>query len=337
MTRTLGVLGCGRMGERIILAARELGIDVVALYDRSADAWALKNDPSLATVFTDDVEAFWAKSPQAVAIATHGPSHIPLLLDGIERGVRRFLVEKPLGVSVDEARRAMAVADAANARVIVNHGRRYCDVYDQLSALDGSEETGRLASAVLTLGAAGLGCMGTHFFDLFNRVFGPPVSLFATVTQPTVTNPRGVEFDDPGGTALVTYAGGRRVLIDMGDDVGVPGRMEFVYERGRVVIDDELSPWRVLSRAEADRSAPVTRYGLPLQARTMDDFTPCGIMYATSRAIEDVFAEGPSPSGMPVGAAALEVFAAIRWSAATGAPVSWPLSPAATAATYPIS
>ncbi len=337
MTRTLGVLGCGRMGERLIQAAKALGIEVTALYDRSADAWALSNDPSLRSVFTSDLDAFWSRAPEAVAIATHGPSHIPLLLEGVERGVRRFIVEKPLGTSVDEARHAMTVVDAAGARVVVNHGRRYCDVYDQLLALDGSEEMGRLASAVLTLGAAGLGCMGTHFFDLFNRVMGPPQSVYATVTTPAVVNPRGAEFDDPGGTALVTYTGGRRALIDMGDDVGIPGRMEFVYERGRVVIDDELSPWRVLSRAEVDRAAPVTRYGLPLQARMLDDFTPCGIMYATSRGIEDAYADGPSPSGMPVGIAALEVFAAIRWSAATGAPVSWPLPPEATAAVYPIS
>lgn len=337
MSRTLGVLGCGRMGERIIQAAKALGIKVVALYDRSADAWALNNDPSLRDVFTGELEAFWAREPQTVAIATHGPSHIPLLLEGLNRGVRRFIVEKPLGVSVDEAREAKLAAEAVGARVVVNHGRRYCDVYDQLVALDGSEEMGPLASAVLTLGAAGLGCMGTHFFDLFNRVLGAPVSVYATTTTPTVSNPRGAEFDDPGGTALITYANGRRGLIDMGDDVGVPGRMEFVYQRGRVVIDDELSPWRVMSRAEADREAPVTRYGLPLQTREIQDFQPCGIMFATSGAIEDAFADGPSPSGIEVGIDALEVFAAIRWSAATGAAVNWPLPAPATAAAYPIS
>jgi predicted dehydrogenase len=337
LTQTIGVLGLGRMGERIVSAARELGIDVSAVYDRSPDAFAIQNDASLAEVYTSDLAAFWASKPDVVAIATHGPSHCPLLLEGLRHGVRRFLVEKPLGTSVEEARAAEAEARALGARVIVNHGRRYCDVYDQLKTLDGSPEMGRLASAVLTLGAAGLGCMGTHFFDLFNRVFGAPVSLYATVTTPSVVNPRGAEFDDPGGTALITYEGGRRVLVDMGDDVGVPGRMEFVYERGRVIIEDELKPWRVLARGESDRAAPVTRYGLPLTEATLTDFTPCGIMYATSRAIADAFAETPPASDMQVGLAALEVFAAIRWSAATGESVRWPLPQAAIAAVYPIS
>ena len=81
--------------------------------------------------------------------------------------------------------------------------------------------------------------MGIHFFDLFNRTFGRAETVYATLTEPKADNPRGAEFSDPGGTVVIGYSGGRRVIVDMGDDVGVPGRMDFIYQRGRVSIEAE--------------------------------------------------------------------------------------------------
>ncbi|ACK84783.1 Gfo/Idh/MocA family protein [Methylorubrum extorquens] len=322
----IGIVGLGRMGERIGRAAIQLGHEIVATHDVVAEPFALATNPDLAAApRVQTLDEFWRVPMDMVAIATHGPTHCPYLLEGIERGNRRFLVEKPLATSLAEARLAASAASAVGARVVVNHGRRYCGIYDALTTMDGSDEMGSLRSGILTMGAGGLGCMGIHFFDLFNRALGRPRSVYATLTSPRGVNPRGDEFTDPGGTVVISYEGGRRALIDMGDDVGVPGRMEFVYERGRVVIESELEPWRILRRPAASRELPTSRYGTPLEEVSMPDFRPCEIIYATSGAITDALSDGPTVSGIEVGVESMEVYCALRWSALTGAPASVPL------------
>lgn len=325
----------GRMGERVAIAARTLEHDVVRTFDSHPDAYAYRDD-ELKKVSTDSLEQFWSSDMDAIAIATNGPSHCPLVLEGLTKGHKRFMVEKPLCTSMNEGFHLRDAVAEAGARVVINHGRRYCHVYDVLSDLDGSEEMGPLASATLTMGAAGLGCMGTHFFDLFNRILGPATDVFAHITKTTVPNPRGAQFDDPGGTAIVRH-GHRRAIIEMSDDIGVPGRMEFIYERGRVVIENELVPWRIMSRKESDRDAPVSRYGIPLEERTLQPFSGCDIISATSGAIEDALSDEPPICGIDIGLAAFEVFAAIRWSGKTGELVTLPLPQAACDAVYPIS
>lgn len=330
------MLGLGRMGSRIVTAARSLGHDVTAVYDQDENAYGFQIDSTVRAAACASIADFWAKDVDMVAIATFGPTHCPLLIEGLARGQRRFLIEKPLGTSVAEAKYASYEAQRLGARVVVNHGRRYCNVYDRIREFDGSDRMGRLASAVLTMGAGGLASMGTHFFDLYNRIFGQPTSVYATLTTPRGSNPRGTTFVDPGGTVLVHY-GERRVLIDMGDDVGVPPRMEFIYQLGRIVIDNELQPWRVLSRQEEHRRERETRYGLPLVESSMEEFVPCEIMYATSGAITDALSDDVPRSGIEVGISSLEVYAALRWSAAIKAPVLFPLPLEAAEAVYPIS
>ena len=325
------------MGERIARAARGLGHEVAAVFDAADSPFAFGSLPQLQSVRAPSIGDFWKVDVDLVAIATYGPTHCDFLLDGIDRGIRRFLIEKPLASSLGEARTAAARAAKVGARVIVNHGRRYCSVYDRLKHWDGSAEMGPLASAVLTMGAGGLGCMGIHFFDLFNRTFGRAETVYATLTEPKAVNPRGAEFSDPGGTVVIGYGGGRRVLVDMGDDVGVPGRMDFIYQRGRVSIEAELSPWRIFRRTPDTRELPVTRYGTPLEEVAFDGFLPCEIIYATSGAVADALADGPTVSGIETGLASMEIYAALRWSAKTGLPVRLPLPEEAESTTYPIT
>ena len=336
-TRQIGLIGLGRMGERIAQASLRLGHEIAAVYDVAPEPFALQSSPHLAARRTDSLDAFWATPMDMIAIATYGPTHCAYLLEGMERGFRRFMVEKPLATSLAEARHMAKRAVATGARVVVNHGRRYCAVYDRLKAWDGSAEMGCLASVVLTMGAGGLGCMGIHFYDLFNRIFGPPEFVYATLTKLRGGNPRGIEFEDPGGTVVIGYRNERRAIIDMGDDVGIPGRIEFVYERGRVIVEAELEPWRILRRPENARGLPTSRYGTPLEEIAFDEFSPCEIIFATSGAIADALSDAPEISGIEVGLASMEVYAGLRWSAHTGTIVRFPLPMEAEAARYQIT
>lgn len=335
---TIAVIGLGRMGARIVKAARRGGIDVVAAYDGAAEPYALQEEPGLAAVLTRDLDRFWATRADLVAIATNGPSHVPLLLEGLARGHRRFMVEKPLATGVTEARQALEEARRHGARVVVNLGRRFSSAWETLAALDGSPELGPLRSAALTVGGGAFGCMGAHYFDIFNRLFGAlPERVAARLTEPLSANPRGSQFHDPGGSALLLYPGGRRALVDMGDDVGIGAQFEFLFAHGRVSIADETQPWRIRHRRAADRDRPLTQYGLPLEDALFPGFEPPDIIQATLGALEDGLGDGPTVAGIEHGLASVTVFAAVRWAGATGAMVDLPLPAAACDAAYPIT
>ena len=328
-------MGMGRMGERVAIAARGLGHEVVRVFDVMEDAYGFR-DPNNKAVATSDLASFWSTDLDMVAIATYGPTHCPLVHEGIKAGHQRFMVEKPVCTSMNEGEELLAAVWDAGARVVVNHGRRYCRVYDELLRMDGSPEMGPLRAATLTMGAGGLGCMGTHFFDLFARVLGEPTHAFAQLSPVTATNPRGAEFDDPGVTGILGF-GQRRAMIEMCDDLGIPGMMEFLYQNGRVVIENELQPWRVMARREEDRALPVTRYGMPLVERPLEPFEPCEIIFATSGAVRDALSDDEPICGLGTGLRAFEMFAALRWSARTGEVVRFPLPDDARAARYSIS
>lgn len=322
----VGLIGLGRMGARLAEAARKSGHRVVAALDAAAQPFALGAEPALAEVFTTDAAAFWAVPMDVLLIATTGPTHVPLLRQGLQVGIRRFVVEKPFCTSVNDGRAVLAEAEALGARVVVNHGRRYHPTYAALAALDGSPELGSLRSASVTMGAGGLGCMGVHYLELFNRLFGGlPVSVDAVATGTPPLNPRGAQFDDPGATALLAWADGRRAVLETADDTGIPPLLEFRFTLGRVVIEAEHLPWRLFRRTAQDRDLPLTRYGQPNEEMAMPGFAPFGIIEMAQAALADVLGDGPLISGGQPALDAIVVFSAIRLAMESGQRVGLPL------------
>lgn len=333
----MGLIGLGRMGGRIAQIARQKGIQVVTALDPDPQPYAWGNSPWLADVTTADPQVFWSHPVDVIAISSTAPSHAPFLEEGVRRGCRRFLVEKPFATGLDEGIRALAMAEAAGARVVVNHGRRYSSNYQSLKQLDGSPEFGSLRSIVFTMGGGWFGCMGVHYFDLFNWFFGgQPERVCAALTQPQAPNPRGAMFDDPGGAALLLYSNGRRAHIDLADDMGMPYRLEFFYTYGRVTVEDDSQPFRLFHRRPEDRALPMTRQDMPLIERTLDGFTPQDTMPWTAAALDDVLSDAPLICGGDKGVDSLEVFAAIRWAAKNGGIASLPLPLEAAAERYAI-
>lgn len=336
-SRTVGVVGLGRMGARLAEAAECAGTRVVAALDSAEHPFALDARPELGPVFTRDAEAFWRRRPDTVLIATTAPGHIPLLLDGIAAGVRRFVVEKPFCTGVAEGEAAQRAVEESGARVVINHGRRYCPNYAALAALDGSAEMGGLRALSVTLGAGGLGTLGVHFFDLFGRLFdGVPASVTAIASGETPPNPRGAAFEDPGACVFLTWPNGRRALLDMCDDTGIPPLIEARFVYGRVLIESEAVPWRLFRRTATDRALPLTRYGQPNEEVPWPDFRPFGLIDMAAAAIADSLNDGPVISGIDSALDAVRVFAAVRESMETGKTVSLPTDEAVRQRTFAI-
>jgi predicted dehydrogenase len=334
---TVGIIGLGRMGARWAQAARLEGVRVVSALDPSPEPFGVLDDPKLRDLHVRDADAFWQAAPDAVVVAAPAPQHVPALRQGIARGARRFVIEKPFATSCNEALEGRRLAHDAGARVVVNHGRDYASNYLRLPEVADRFGLGELRSMHVTVGAIGFGCLGIHYFRLFVQLFGAmPEWVIARTTTPGGPNPRGAQYDDPGGVALFGFPGERRAVLDCGDDVGVPPRMELIFTLGRIDIGNEMEPWQVWFREEQDRSEPLTRYGTPVTSAAYPDFEPFGVVEGARAALRDALSDAEPVCGIEAGLEAMELFAAVRWSARSETRVDFPLGDEILEASYSI-
>jgi predicted dehydrogenase len=327
------------MGERHVQAIRRLGATVAATLDPADAPYGVAVHPELADVHHKDEATFFKALERfgvdALVVATTADRHEDLLARGLAAGVRRFMIEKPVCQSHAGVLRMAEASAAASARVVVNHGRRYCPNTARLKSLAGSDEAGDLRSIAIRMGGGSLGCVGTHWFDLCNNLMrSTPLSVHAFTTEPA-SNPRGGRFRDPGGIVTLRYPGNRRAVVDMGDDVGIVAGASFVYERAEVAWTSEGGPWTFRARKVEDRVKPLSAYGIPLYPLPFESTPPDIVGYAAS-AIADALADGPVISGLVEAEATMAVFAATMASADRGIVVGLPLDPDASAAIYPI-
>ncbi len=267
-----------------------------------------------------------------VAIVTNGPSHAFLTAAAAEAGVPAILCEKPMATSVADAQRMIDACAKAGARLGINHTRRWSPAHQQLRDALADGLVGSPRAFLVTLGAGRLGCNATHMVDLVRMWSGQDViSVSGWLDHTGTPDPRGPQFVDPGGHAVMHLTDGARVYLDQMEDVGVPPAVEILGSIGRVRVEDVTNLWQVRARAPEQREQSMMSYGLPLLDVPFDlgDAPRVGqfdqVIAAAFRDLLDGEGE-PACSGRD-GLAAIEAVLAIHLSEARDhAPVALPLT-----------
>ncbi|OUD10474.1 hypothetical protein BVC71_02965 [Marivivens niveibacter] len=333
---TVVLIGGGRMGHRFSQAIREAGHKLSMLFDPSEKPFAVETEAALADVHERDFENVLSSDADCFVICTTADLHVPIVQQLIEAGKKRIVVEKPLSQSAKDAIELRELATQNGVRMIVNHGRRYCANIQMLKEMDGSPELGSLRSVIVKVGGGSLGCVGTHWIDMCNNLMGGmPKSVYAELSDETPSNTRGTKFDDPGGVVLMRYDGGRRAVIEAGDDVGIVIGTDFIFERGVVNWVAEGGVWTLRCRRAEDREKPLFLYGLPLEQSDLEITPPNLISYAKA-VLADAFSSETPISGLDQACDTMNVYAGLRASAANRTPVTFPLGDDDVSAHYPI-
>lgn len=320
----VAIAGGGRMAERHLQALLADGHDFAALIDPADAPFLLDKHPEYASVHRSSFDGL--TDIDALIISTSADHREDLLREGLACGIPRFVVEKPVSQSVAEALRMQEMATAANARVVVNHGRRYCQNVASLKALEATGDLGALRVISVRMGGGAFGCVGVHWIDLcLNLMGGKPTHVACMTTEPEGPNVRGAHFHDPGASALMRFGGGRRAHIDHGDDVGIIAGADFIFEYGKVSWDIESEDWSLHGRKAQFRDRPKSNYGAPLERTTFASTPPDIVGYARA-ALQDALGDGEIVSGMPEAIATIEVFAACRLAAERAVVLPLPLA-----------
>ena len=123
------VAGAGFMGRAHLRAAKGLpGVSYVGVVDSRREAAEESASAYGLPAFTELAPAIALLRPDAVDVCVPTPSHLPLVEACAERGVH-VLCEKPVALSLPDARRVCRLADEKKIRVMIAQVLRFWPEY----------------------------------------------------------------------------------------------------------------------------------------------------------------------------------------------------------------
>ena len=143
------LIGCGRIAVNHLKAVRENGLELVAACD--LDAGKIKvlfdragMDSSDVRQYSDHRVMLEENELDLVAVATDSGEHARIALDCIRRGVN-VIIEKPIAMSMADARQIIAEAEAHRVKVAVCHQNRFNAAAQQMHAAREAGRFGKLS------------------------------------------------------------------------------------------------------------------------------------------------------------------------------------------------
>lgn len=122
------IIGCGRIARFHIMAALENNLKIVALCDLDVEkAQKYKDDYNLpldTKIYDDYKKMLVEEDIEFVSIATESDKHAPIAIDVIEHKVN-VIIEKPIALSIEDAKRIVDVAERQQVIVGVCHQNRF--------------------------------------------------------------------------------------------------------------------------------------------------------------------------------------------------------------------
>ena len=184
------VLGAGRIGSAndavpntrplshvgAILAVDGLQLRAVVEPDDAArraarDQWVDRTD----AVFAESIEALAGESPpDVVALCSPTVSRERDAIDALKLRPRVLVIEKPLTLSTESARRILHAAEHSGVKIIVNYNRRFDPATEHFHSLFPGPPM-----SVLARYGKGLANYASHMVDLLGAWFGPVVDVQA--------------------------------------------------------------------------------------------------------------------------------------------------------------
>ncbi len=306
-----GIIGFGRMGKVYKKTLQDLGINIEFIVD--VDPKKFDTDCS---IFSDFRDALESKNIDGLVISTYGPSHYDILNFAIKKNIKYIACEKPFTTSVSHADTITELIKSKNIRLSVNYIKRFSSAYENLMIdLYENQIIGNPRSIIITCGAGGLSTVGTHYFDLCSFLLKSKVkSIYAVSVDKKLTNPRGSQFNEPGGYVVMNYENECRVFIDMSDDLSLNPIVEIIGEHGRARINEIEKTILITGRTDNDKNKAKNLYGLPNPVIKNEKFDLEDVEESTKKMIENLISNLELVSTSELARQNVEIYSAIRKS-----------------------
>lgn len=200
--------------------------EIVAAVDADRSRAEATGHPAFASLD----EALGGEAPDLLDVITPPPTHFETIRTALDRGVKAIICQKPFCSSLDEARHAVEMAEAAGAQLVVHENYRFQPWYRAIRKEIENGRVGELLQITFRLRPGdGQGPeayldrqpyfqtmekfliheTAIHWIDTFRFLAGEPESVYADLRQ---LNP-AIAGED-AGYFIFGYANGMRALFD---------------------------------------------------------------------------------------------------------------------------
>lgn len=242
---SVAMIGCGEWGKNIARNLAQLGV-LRSICETDTDlAEAIAKE--LDTEFTSDIDAVLSRADiPAVAIATPAVTHVTVASKALTAGKHVF-VEKPIALSVEEAKRLAAMASARNLTLMTGHLLQYHPVFAALKSLVMSGRLGKplyIYSNRLNLGRVrseenALWSLAPHDISMIIALAGArPARVFAqglAAVQPGIPDLATATFEFPGGLKAHLFCSWLNAYKEH--------RLVVIGDRAMAVFNDTAAAW----------------------------------------------------------------------------------------------
>ena len=144
------LIGCGRISVNHIQAALNNKLEIVGICDIVKERMKEKKEmfPEISKVheYTDYIEMIEKEKPLLVAIATESGKHAQIALDCIRKGIN-VIIEKPIALSIHDAKKIVSEAKKHKVKVCANHQNRFNKAVQKIHLAIEEDKFGKLFHA----------------------------------------------------------------------------------------------------------------------------------------------------------------------------------------------
>ena len=249
------IIGFGGMGKRYLKALKNLKFNVTHICDSKKDV-SQKN-----IIFEKNYKKLLKEKADIVCIVTNTTDRFRILKDFILNSqINNIVTEKPLCCSLYESSQIHNIINKSKKKLVINSYRPYLKNYTQIKKI-AKKENEDFKSVVINSPLAGLGNMGSVFFDLGIFFLGKNIkSLFCKIDNTNTINPRGKRFKDPGGYGLINFSNNKRLIFDTSEDTGLPYIITIKTKNIEFIIDEINNNFYYKKRPKEVMKKPLNYY-----------------------------------------------------------------------------
>lgn len=304
-----GIIGYGRMGKLYEEVLNEIGVKVEFICD-------LRKEIEDKKYFKNYKDAFDLSEVDGVIISTYGPSHHEIIKYAIKKNIKFLICEKPFTTSIKHADEIIYLLENSRTKLTVSYLRRFSKTYNNLiKKLYNEKIIGEVKTFIVTSGAGGISTLGTHYIDLSTYIISEKIkSVFAIPINKNHPNPRGKEFEDPGGYFVLNFENDKRAFFDMSDDLGLQPKIEIIGTYGRIEISEINKKIIGYCRKNEDKNKPMRFYGLENRVVLDEEFNFEPLNELIKKLIENILSNESIKITPDIAREKVEIYSGIRKS-----------------------